>query len=143
MEERISILDKLGIDIGTKTSHMKTITEADIVMFSGVSGDTNPVHMCEQYAKKTLFGGRVAHGIIAVGLISAALAKLPGLVIYLSQSINFLKPVKIGDSITATVEVTQARKDKGILTLNTVCTNQDGEEVATGEAAARIYEPPV
>ncbi len=142
MEKEVSILDKLGVDIGTKRTHMHTLTEADIVMFSGISGDTNYIHMSEQYAKKTLFGGRIAHGIIALGWISAALAKFPGTAIYLSQSINFLAPIRIGDSITASAEVIKARKDKGILTLKTTCTNQRGEEVATGEAGLRLYEAP-
>lgn len=142
MEKELSILDKLGVDVGTKRSHMHTLTDADIVMFSGISGDTNYIHMCEQYAKKTMFAGRIAHGIITLGWISAALAKFPGTAIYLSQSINFLAPVRVGDSITATVEVIEARKDKGILKLKTTCVNQEGKEVATGEAGLRLYEAP-
>jgi len=137
-----SILDKLGVDIGTKVSHMKTVTEADIVMFAGVSGDFNPVHTCEEYAKKTFFGGRIAHGVIPIGLLSAAMTKLPGLVIFLSDSNRFLAPVRIGDTITATGEVTNARKDKGIITLKTTCTNQKGEVVVEGEWTIRLYEAP-
>ena len=142
MEKGSSILDKLGVDIGTKRVHMHTITDADIVMFSGISGDTNYVHMCEQYAQKTMFKGRIAHGILALGWISAALANFPGTPIYLSQSINFLAPMRVGDSITATAEVINVGKDKGILTLKTTCTNQEGKEVATGEAGLRLYEAP-
>ena len=142
MEKEVSILDKLGVDVGAKRTHMHTLTDADIVMFSGISGDTNYIHMSEQYAKKTVFGGRIAHGIIALGWISAALAKFPGTSIYLSQSINFLAPIRVGDSITATAEVIKARKDKGILTLKTTCANQKGEEVAIGEAGIRLYEAP-
>jgi 3-hydroxybutyryl-CoA dehydratase len=139
----MDILDKLGVDVGTKVSHMKTVTETDIGMFAGVSGDFNPVHMCEEYAKKTFFGGRIAHGVIAIGLISAAMTKLPGLVIFLSDSNKFLAPVRIGDSITATAEVIKAKKDKGIITLKTACTNQKGETVVEGEWMLRLYEPPV
>jgi len=98
--------------------------------------------MDEEYAKKTFFGGRIAHGIIPVSLISAAGAKLPGLVILLSHSSRFLKPVKIGDTITAEAEVTAARKDKGIVTLKTTCTNQNGEMVVDGETTVRLFEAP-
>ena len=142
VEKDISILDKLGVDVGFKTTHMKTVTEADIVMFAGVSGDFNPIHMCDEYAKKTLFGGRVAHGVIAIGLISAAMTKLPGLSIFLGDSNKFLAPVRIGDTITATAEVIAARKDKGILTLKATCTNQRGETVVEGEWSVRLYEAP-
>jgi Acyl dehydratase len=138
----VEILDKLGVDVGTKVSHMKTVTETDIGMFAGVSGDFNPVHMCEEYAKKTFFDGRIAHGVIAIGLISAAMTKLPGLVIFLSDSNKFLAPVRIGDSITATAEVIKAKKDKGIITLKTACANQKGETIVEGEWMLRLYEPP-
>ena len=141
-EKEVAILDKLGVDIGLKTTHMKTITDADIVMFAGVSGDFNPVHTCEEYAKKTLFKGRIAHGIIALGLISAAMTKLPGLVIFIDDSNRFLAPVRIGDTITATGEVIKARKDKGIVTLKTSCTNQEGKTVVEGEWTVRLYEAP-
>ena len=143
VEEGSSILEKLGVDIGFKTTHIKTITEADIKLFADVSGDFNPVHMNEEYAKKTLFGGRIAHGVIALGLLSAAMAKLPGLSVFLSQSVKFLKPVRIGDTITAIVEVTESRPDKGIVTLKNNCVNQNGEMVVEGEATVRIYEEPV
>ena len=142
VEKSSSILDKLGVDIGFKTTHMKTITEADITLFAGVSGDFNPVHICEEYAKKTFFGGRIAHGVIAIGLLSAAMAKLPGLVIFLSQSVRFLKPVRIGDTITAIAEVIDIRKDKGIVTLKNTCINQSEETVLEGEATCRLYEAP-
>ena len=142
-EKSSSILDKLGVGIGSKTTHMKTITEADIVLFAGVSGDFNPVHVCEDYAKKTLFGGRIAHGALAQALLSAAMAKLPGLSIFLSQSVRFLKPIRIGDTITAVAEVIEARKDKGIVTLKNTCVNQNGEVVVEGEAATRLYEEPI
>ena len=141
-EESIPILDKLGVDVGFKVTHMKTVTEADIVLFAGVSGDFNPVHMCEEYAKKTFFGGRIAHGVIALGLISAAMTKLPGAVIFLGASDRFLAPVRIGDTITATGEVITVRKDKGIVTLKASCVNQNGETVVEGEWTVRLYEAP-
>lgn len=141
-EKEISILEKLGVDIGYKTTHMKTITEANITQFAEVSGDYNPVHMSEEYAQKTPFGGRIAHGVIAIGLISAAVAKLPGLVILLSHTSRFLKPVRAGDTITATAEVVDTRKDKGIVTLKNECTNQNGEVTLEGETVVRLYEAP-
>ena len=142
VEKGTSILDKLGVDVGFKTTHTKTVTEADIVMFAGVSGDFNPIHVCDEYAKKTFFGGRIAHGVIAIGLISAAMTKLPGLSVFLGDSNKFLAPVRIGDTITATAEVIAVRKDKGILTLKATCTNQKGETVVEGEWAVRLYEAP-
>ena len=141
-EKDTSILEGLGVDIGYKTTHMKTITEVDITQFAEVSGDYNPVHMSEEFAKKTFFKGRVAHGVIAIGLISAAVAKLPGLVILLSHSSRFLKPVRIGDTITAVAEVVNTREDKGIVTLKNTCTNQNGEVTVEGETVARLYEAP-
>ena len=142
MAEEVSILDKLGVDVGYKTSVMKTVTEADILLFAAVSSDFNPVHMCEEFAKKTFFGSRVAHGVISIGLLSAAMTKLPGLVIFLSSSVKFLKPVRIGDTITAIAEVIAVRKDKGIVTLKNTCVNQKGETVVEGEAAVRLYPKP-
>jgi len=142
MAEQKTILDKLGVDIGYKSTHTKTVTEADINQFAEVSGDHNPVHLNEDYAKKTFFCGRIAHGVLTMSFLSAAAAKLPGLPILLSFSGKFLKPVYIGDTITATVEVTNARKEKGIITLKSVCTNQKGEPVMEGETLARLFEPP-
>ena len=141
-DKEISILDKLGVDIGYKTNHTKTITEDDIKLFAEVSGDFNPVHMSEEYAKNTFFGGRIAHGVIALSLLSAAGTKLPGTVILLSMSGRFLKPVRIGDTISATTEVTAVRKDKGIVTLKNTCTNQNGEVIAEGETVVKLYEEP-
>jgi len=135
-----SILKSLNINVGTKTRHVKTITEADVMRFAELSGDFNPVHVSEDFARKTLFGGRIAHGMLVAGFISAAVAKLPGLVIYLSQTVKFLKPVRIGDSITATAEVIDKDDTKGILKLKTTCINQDDETVVSGESRVRIYK---
>jgi len=137
-----STLKALGIEVGMKTKHMKTITDADIVLLAGVSGDFAPVHVCEEYAKETLFGGRIAHGIFALALISAALAKLPGVVIYLSQSAKFLEPIKIGDSITAVTEVIDKDDSKGILRIKTRCVNQNNAIVVDGESEVKIYKQP-
>lgn len=131
-----------SLHVGMTTVHMKTITETDIVLFAGVSGDFNPIHVSEEYAKETLFGSRIAHGALAVALISAALAKLPGLVVYLSQTVRFLKPIRIGDSITAIAEVIGKDDTKRTLQVKTTCVNQNKETVIDGEARVRIYKPP-
>ena len=137
-----SILDKLGVDIGYRVTHEKTITETDINLFAEVSGDFNPVHMTEDYARKTFFRGRIAHGVMSIALLSAATAKLPGLVIVLSHSSQFLKPVRIGDTITAEAEVIEVRRDKGIVKLKNTCTNQNGEVTVEAETMVRLYEAP-
>jgi len=141
-EQDVPILDRLGVDIGFRTEHVKTVTEDDVNLFAQVTGDFNPVHMNEEFARKTFFGGRIAHGALAQGLLSASMAKLPGLVIFLSQSLKFLKPVRIGDTITAIGEVVDVRKDKGIVTLKNTCVNQSGEAVVEGEALVRLFEKP-
>jgi len=135
-------LQKLGVEIGMKRSQTRTITAADIDTFADLSGDHNPVHMDEEYGKKTIFGGRIAHGVISLGLLSAAMAQMPGLPIFMSQSVRFLKPVRIGDTITASAEVIDMRPDKGIVTLKNTCTNQKGEVVIEGEAKCRLFERP-
>ena len=142
MTEDKPILEKLGVDVGYTTTHTKTITAKDIEMFAEISGDYNPVHMDEDFARKTFFKGRIAHGVIAVSLLSAAMAKLPGLVILLTHQSRFLKPVRIGDTITATAEATNVRKEKGIVVLKNTCTNQDGEVIVEAETTVRLFEKP-
>lgn len=142
MTEDTPILERLGVDTGYRVTHTRTITEADITKFAELSGDYNPVHMSDEYARKTFFGGRIAHGVISIALLSAAMAKLPGLVILMSHTSRFLKPVRIGDTITAVAEAVQVRKDKGIVTLKNTCTNQQGETVIEGETMVRLYPAP-
>jgi 3-hydroxybutyryl-CoA dehydratase len=127
---------------GDSASFTKTITEADIVLFAGVSGDTNPVHLNAEYAKDTRFGQRIAHGMLSAALISTVIGtKLPGPgAIYMSQSLRFTAPVFLGDTITATGTITAYEKNRGRMTLSTVCTNQRGEEVVTGDAQV-LYRP--
>lgn len=124
------------ISVGQTASFDKQVEELDIQMFSAVSGDVNPVHLDEEFAAGTLFGGRIAHGMLTGAIISAALAmELPGPgTIYLGQTLRFSRPVKIGDRITAHLEVTAKRNDKKIITLACEVTNQDGKVVASGEA---------
>jgi 3-hydroxybutyryl-CoA dehydratase len=127
---------------GDTASFSKTITEGDITLFVAVTGDTNPVHIDEEYARKTRFGGRIAHGLLTAGLISTVIGtKLPGPgAIYMSQSLRFMAPVAIGDTITATATLTKYDRDRGKLTLGTSCVNQDGAEVLIGEAEV-LYRP--
>ncbi|MGZ8447849.1 MAG: MaoC family dehydratase [Candidatus Deferrimicrobiaceae bacterium] len=126
--------------VGDTAELSKTVTEEDIVLFAKVTGDYNPVHVSEEFAKKTRFGGRIAHGMLSAGLISAVIGmKLPGPgCLYLSQTLNFRGPVKIGDEITARVEVAEVISEKR-LRLKTECLNQRSETVLDGEA---IIVPP-
>ena len=124
------------IFIGQTASFSKLVEDQDIQMFSAVSGDVNPVHLDEAYAAGTMFRGRIAHGMLTGAVISAALAmELPGPgTIYLGQTLRFTRPVKIGDRITAHLEVTDKRDDRKIITLACEVMNQDGKVVANGEA---------
>jgi 3-hydroxybutyryl-CoA dehydratase len=127
------------IKIGDDASLSRTITEAHIVQYAGLSGDFNPVHVDAEYAKKSMFGERVAHGMLMAGLISAVLGnQLPGPnSIYLGQDLKFTAPVKIGDTVTVTATVTEKRDDKRILKLSTTVTNQRGETVVDGNAVVK------
>jgi 3-hydroxybutyryl-CoA dehydratase len=132
-----------NFQVGERASFTKTVTEADVTTFAGLIGDFNPIHVDAEYARKSRFGGRVAHGMFTAGLISAVLGnKLPGPgSIYLSQQIEFLAPVYIGDTITATVEVTSWRPDKRIITFKTDCYNQEEKQVVTGKAVLLADRP--
>jgi len=123
------------IEVGQKASFSKTVTEADIVLFAGVTGDLNPVHINEAWASTSFFKGRIAHGMLSAGFISSILGtQLPGPgTIYLKQTLEFTAPVRIGDTITAEVEVVE-KMEKNRLRLKTTCTNQDGKDVTHGEA---------
>lgn len=125
--------------IGTRAERIRTITEADIMSFAEVSGDHNPVHLDPHYAAQTPFGGRIAHGFLTASIISAILgADLPGPgSIYLGQTLKFLAPVRVGDTVTAGVEVIAVREDKRIVTLRTDCVIQDGTLALTGEAIVK------
>ncbi len=122
--------------VGQTASFTKQITERDVATLAEVSGDKNPLHLDDAYARQTRFGARIAHGAFTFALISAALGtKLPGPgTVYMSQSLRFIKPVYFDDTITATVEITAIRADKGIVTLKTDCTNQHGDKIGEGEA---------
>jgi 3-hydroxybutyryl-CoA dehydratase len=125
-----------SLAIGQKAQFSKKITERDVATFAEISGDRNPLHLDPEYAKNTRFGAQIAHGAFTFALISAALGtELPGPgTVYMSQSLKFVKPVYFDDTVTANVEITAIRADKGIVTLKTDCTNQRGEKLAEGEA---------
>ncbi len=122
--------------IGDTASMAKTVTEYDIYQFAGVTGDFNPIHINEEYAAGTFFKGRIAHGMLSAGFISAVIGtKLPGTgCIYISQTLNFKAPVRIGDTITTTAEVVELLVEKNRVRLKATCTNQDGTLVTDGEA---------
>ncbi len=124
------------ISVGEKASFTKTITETDVYNFAGVTGDFNPAHINEEFAKKSMFKERIAHGMLSAGLISAVLGtKLPGPgCIYISQEIKFTAPVKFGDTVTAEVEVISKNEEKNRVTLKTICRNQAEKDVMIGEA---------
>ena len=124
------------IKVGDSAQISKTITESDIELFARVTGDFNPVHLDQAYAEKTMFKGRIAHGLLSVGLLSSILGNvLPGYgTIYLSQEVKFLTPVRIGDTITARVEVIELIPEKNKAKFRTTCINQDGKMVIDGVA---------
>ena len=126
--------------VGASQSLAKTIVESDLTGFAEISLDTNPVHLDEEYAKTTRFGGRIAHGMLAASLVSAVLGtRLPGPgTIYLSQTLAFKGPVRLGDTITATVTVKAIKDGKPIVTLDTIVANQRGEVVLSGEAVVLV-----
>ena len=130
------------IKVGDTASLTKTFTESDVLSFAEISGDRNPVHIDPKFAATTRFKRQIVHGMLTAGMISAVLGmQLPGPgSIYLKQELNFRAPVYFGDTITATVAVTKVREDKPIVTLKTVCTNQEGAKVIDGEAVLMVQK---
>jgi 3-hydroxybutyryl-CoA dehydratase len=126
------------LKVGDSAQISKMITETDINDFAKVTGDFNPVHLDQAYAEKSIFKARIAHGLLSVGLLSSVLGNvLPGHgTIYLSQEVRFLAPVRIGDTITAKVEVIDLIPEKNRAKFRTTCMNQDGKEVVNGVAWA-------
>jgi 3-hydroxybutyryl-CoA dehydratase len=129
------------LHVGDRADASKTISESDIYLYAGITGDFNPAHINEEYAKGTFFKTRIAHGMLVAGLISAVLAnRLPGPgTIYIRQELNFRAPVHMGDTITASVEVMEKDTEKNRALLRTVCTNQSGETIIEGQA---LVSPP-
>ncbi len=124
------------VKVGDKASMTKTVSEHDVYAFAGVTGDFNPVHVNSEFARQTMFKERIAHGMLSAGFISAVLGTaLPGAnTIYLGQELSFKAPVKIGDTVTATVECVEKIAEKNRLIFRTTVTNQDGVLVVDGKA---------
>lgn len=131
------------LELGMSAAVSRTVSEADILMFAGVSGDTNPVHLDQEFAASTMFGGRIAHGMLSAGLISAVFGtRLPGPgCIYLSQNLKFKAPVKIGDTVVARVTVKELKAEKRRAVFSTVCT-VGASVVVDGEAELLIPARP-
>lgn len=138
--ERLIIKTRPTLKVGDKGSFSKTITENDVFAFADASGDFNPLHVDEEYARRSMFGDRIAHGILTAGIVSAVLGgEIPGLgTIFVELHIRFLKPVYIGDTVTATATVIETINPKRVR-LMIACTNQDRKDVAIGNA---VVVPP-
>jgi acyl dehydratase len=132
----------MKVKVGDRFSKTKQITDEVVRQFAELSGDFNPIHLDEEFARNTRFRKRIAHGMISGALISAVLGNefAEKKIVYLSQTLSFVAPVFIDDTITATATVTHIREDKPIITLETVCTNQNGEVVVKGEGKIMVYE---
>src|SRR5688572_19022806 len=132
----------MDIKIGDKWSRTREVTEELVQAFADLSGDFNPIHLDEEFAKNTRFGQRIAHGMLSGAFISAVLGNefRERKIVYLSQTMRFTAPTFIGDVITTAATVKAIREDKGIVTLETVCRKQSGEATLIGESVVMILE---
>ncbi len=130
----------MNVAIGQQFSTSREVTDELVRRFAEVSGDYNPIHLDEEFAKTTRFGRRIAHGMLSGAFISAVLGNefKDMKIVYLSQTMKFTAPVFLGDTVTATATITAIREDKNIVTLETVCTNQNGDILVKGESAVMI-----
>ena len=129
------------LQVGDTAKFSKTVSESDVYLFAGVTGDLNPAHVNEDYAKDTFFKTRIAHGMLSASFISTVIGTMlpgPGTV-YMRQEVSFLAPVKMGDTITAIVEIAEIIADKKRVRLKTYCVNQENTIVVDGEA---LVSPP-
>ena len=127
------------IKIGEKTTFSKTITETDVFAFAGICGDFNPLHVDKEFAKKSMFKGRIAHGMLSASLLCNTVSEILGLGgVHISQSVRFKAPVKLGDTITAESEVTDLKPEKKRIIAKSTLTNQDAVVVLTGEAECML-----
>lgn len=127
--------------VGDVVEFSETISASDIDEFAAVSGDENPVHLSEEYANETMFDGRIAHGMLGASYISSALARLDGLIIYLSQDLSFEAPIAVGTAVTVRVEVVSELSD-GVFDVNTTVVGADGTEYITGSASVMSRDEP-
>ena len=130
----------MDLKVGDSFSTVREVTDELIRAFAEVSGDRNPIHLDAEYAAGTRFGRRIAHGMLSGAFISAVLGNefKERRIVYLSQTMRFTAPAYLGDVINTTATVTNIREEKGVVTLDTVCTNQDGTQTVTGEAVVMI-----
>lgn len=145
MDQMTNPMDKLhgyyfeDLEVGMHDVYAKTITDADIVVFTGISGDTNPVHLNHEFAAGTMFEGRIAHGMLSAGFISTVIGtKLPGPgCIYVGQTLKFKAPVRVGDTVAAHCTVTELMPEKKFIKLSTQCMVGD-KVVIDGEATIMV-----
>ena len=132
------------LEVGMTARYAKTVTEADVVLFAGVSGDDNPVHINAEYAEQTVFGQRIVHGMFSAALISAVLGtRMPGPgAIYVDQQLKFKAPVHLGDTVVATATVLEINEARRRVVLETVCTVR-GRVVAAGVATNMVDRRPI
>ena len=132
------------LEVGQTAEIAKTVSESDIYLYAGITGDFNSAHLNEEYAQKTFFKTRIAHGMLVAGFISTVLGnQLPGTgTVYVTQNLSFLAPVRIGDTITAKAQVIDIIADKNRVRLKTTCVNQEGTLVLDGEAVVSPPKPP-
>ena len=132
------------LKVGDAATFTKTIGESDVYLYAGITGDLNPAHIDQVASENTPFRGRIAHGMLSAGLISAVLGmQLPGPgTIYMSQNLRFTAPVRIGDTVTAKVEIVELIAEKNRVKLATTCTNQEGKVVLEGEALVMAPKKP-
>ena len=130
----------IKLNVGDKFSVSREITDELVRRFADLSGDHNPIHLDGEFAKTTRFGRRIAHGMLSGAFISAVLGNefAAQKIVYLSQTLRFIAPVFLGDTITTTGTIKHIRSDKGIVTLDTTCSNQLGVVTLTGEAAVML-----
>lgn len=139
-ETEVTAERRSELETGDRFTFTKTLTDEDVSAFAGASGDTNPLHLDEEYAEGTRFGGRIAHGTLVGGLISAALARMPGVVVYLSQETEFRNPVPVGERVTADCEIVEELGNSQYR-LTTVV-RRGGTTVVDGEAVVLVDDPP-
>ena len=132
----------MNVKVGDKFSRSRVVTDELVRQFAELSGDHNPIHLDEEFARSTRFGRRIAHGMLTGAFISAVLGEefAERRIVYLSQTLRFVSPAFIGDTITVTATVEHIRDDKPIVTLATVCADQDGRTVVTGQAMVMILD---
>lgn len=132
----------MNLKVGDTFSKSREVTDELIKQFADISGDYNPIHLNEEFAAETQFGRRIAHGMLSGAFISGVLGYGFSVrkVVYLSQTLRFVAPVFIGDTVTVYATVSRVREDKPIVTIETVCENQNGEKLVKGEAVLMILE---